>query len=341
MLGCGGPSTTVAEADPKTSAKIDEANAKDSVPTPSPEAPGTKPVERIDPETAPTRNEVPEEETGNPQPPQKTPQSPATKSQPKPVDNTDKNRGQIAVPPGAGERGWTRSRLTPAQVARDVDGAIANLTNTQVRFVAVAERPQGSSTIRGESLIGSRGLARIQYPIYGRTEREAVDKGTLYADGARFATVTSSGRSEPKPLAEADFAGNRNLATEFPTDFGFLLFSRLVDGSSALVRFVEAMSRPDSGYVVLAEDRTILDAGRPTNLQRLLIERRPEQAKNLGSFRMVIMLNSRFRLPTEVRLFVRPPKGLETRMRWEAAYARLRDGGQISPGKFAIPSRSS
>lgn len=244
---------------------------------------------------------------------------------------------QVPSPP---QEGWSLSDLSPEQIAKAADEAIASARGLDGDVLLRLKDPQGTGEAVSKVQIQNPSKFAIQY-----TELESGEPHTFTfkADGRRRGLLLPATQSrvggwvKRAPIGtKGTIPSGSKLVEAWPTRFPRLVLASLFESRTPFSDYVAAIKRGAGGYTLASERRVLQYKGQSITSYRIVASRKADAARKLGASRVEMIFDGHYRLPVTIRTNVTPSSGVPTDLLWTAGW---NFGKKYSDDTFVLPNK--
>jgi hypothetical protein len=236
--------------------------------------------------------------------------------------------------PGSHDPEWKPQATAALQIAQRADEALRNLEGVHGAAQMTMTLPEGTATATGEMKIRSRDTYQLTFIDF---ENGFPKNARAVADG-RTRTILGE-RIVHKPIDRPDPAPpTPKLMEEWAKELPRRAVSGFLERRTVFSEYVEALSRPGSGYTVRTEVRKMMLNDVEMPFHRIVATRTPEAVAKDGPHTIELIFDGDKNLPVLIHTRLEPKGELPTEIRWQAGW---RGEQRFEDSDFVVPKATS
>jgi hypothetical protein len=226
-----------------------------------------------------------------------------------------------------GSKGWKRSDLSPSQLGKKIDAAIAGLRGLDGGALLLLDIPEGKGEVRTALKVANPNKYMIQYNVVPTL----AENHTLIADGIDKVESFKNAWSKPVPVASQGKAWDqRTIVKRWPEEFNRIMLMPLADRQPVWEKLLVGLTKGEEGYRSSLERQTFTWNNQTKPYYRLVANRPSDKAE------MEIFVDGATFVPLTI-IIKRRVDGKEHKVQWQAKW---KFGASWEDKWFVIPTKS-
>ncbi|MBV6458602.1 MAG: hypothetical protein HONBIEJF_01734 [Fimbriimonadaceae bacterium] len=226
----------------------------------------------------------------------------------------------------AGTKGWKGTDLSPKEIGKKIDDAIANLKQLDGGGLLLLDIPEGKGEARTALKVVNPSKYMIQYNIVPTLS----ENHTLVADGEAKAEAFRQQWTNPMPIDAKGKAWEASTIVErWPEEFQRIMFMPLADRQPVWEKLLTGLQRGDSGYRSKLEKQDFTWKGHTKPYYRVVATRPTDKAE------MEIFVDGVAFVPLTI-IVKREVEGKPHKVQWQAQW---KFGASWEDKWFVIPTK--
>jgi len=167
----------------------------------------------------------------------------------------------------SGTAGWSKTNLTPIQIASKMDQSLKVLKQTKGQYRYMIDTPKGRGLAFGDLWVPSQAKYRLEVPFIPTDPRD-LSKQTIVSDGNRFGIIATGGWQNLRPRAQRPNLVSRPVRSKWLYQMGRIGVAGIGSTERPFADLVRELG--PNGYRVTAEQRVLAAGTGKTTFYRIL-----------------------------------------------------------------------
>lgn len=232
--------------------------------------------------------------------------------------------------PKPGDKGWGKTSMTAATLAKNVNAAISRMAKTYGEANTFVRTPEGRARAQSLFRIQDSRTFRADFIASGLIPKT----GVVLSNGKEKRRVVASESTMTAkvgtPLKDAKLTPEQVLS-KWPREFSRLMFLPLTDGVDSWTPLLTRLQKGEGGFKTVIEERTLISYGKPVKNYRVRAARSETAAKKLGKCEIEMVIDAQRFLPVTVRVVSTDAQGKPWEQQWSGGWGFNR---KFSPSDF-------
>ena len=332
LAGCSAPKPEATGAGPRVAVETPAPKSDPVIETPTP-----TPTEPTAPSKPPVKPEAPSKPSQNPKDEGhvlKRPKNQMVQKFESAIGKFQEPKNGMQIQPARTGQ-WGPSQSTPEQVAAKVEETLARQTKVSGILASLIQVADGRGGGEGKIRVKDPKTFRVDFMTPKEGNQGGVALHKMVVKDGKLSVSSVNGKIEIAKPDHAVASLGAGSTQEWATLFGRDIFTS-IGGGKPLTNLVKMARKPNSGFVVSAEQQSFIARGTTIVQERILVTRTPELEKKLGKLSIEVISDGRLHLPVTVRSAIEPPKKAPTRMYWTMRW-NLKTGQVFEKEDFSVP----